>query len=205
MNLEKASFLNLATGESIVVPLNPEEYAIEAGNSFAELPVPGARTPPIQFGRGQSRSLKVELLCDTTDPPVRDVRIQTGPIVGLLEKSAGLNAPPVVLFLWGGGGFKGVVERISLRFTRFLPDGTPVRANVSVSLKEFATAAVEVQAGLFFSESGLQAVTAAGGGVAAAAAVTIGDPRNWRQVADANNIDDPRRVPPGRVLLVPKR
>jgi nucleoid-associated protein YgaU len=204
MNLEKATFLNLATGESIAVPFNPEEYTVDAGNSFAEIAVPGARAPPIQFGRGQSRTLKVELFCDSSALPTRDVRGQTERILFLLEKDPSLNAPPVVLFLWGGAQFKGVVERVGVRFGRFLPDGTPVRAYLSVSLKEYEEARVDIQAGLFFSDASMQAVTTAGGGLAAAAALTLGDPRNWRQLANSNNIDDPRRVPPGTVLIVPR-
>ena len=47
-----------------------------------------------------------------------------------------------------GGDFnlRCLVERIGGRFTLFLSDGTPVRATLNVSLKEFVDVAVEVGA-----------------------------------------------------------
>ena len=37
MGLEKATLMNTQTREVIPVQFNPEEYALDAGNSFAEL------------------------------------------------------------------------------------------------------------------------------------------------------------------------
>jgi nucleoid-associated protein YgaU len=33
----------------------------------------------------------------------------------------------------------------------------------------------------------------------------LGDPGAWRQIAEQNNIDDPRRIPPGTTLLIPSQ
>jgi nucleoid-associated protein YgaU len=35
------------------------------------------------------------------------------------------------------------------------------------------------------------------------AAREYGEPRFWRVIARANDIDDPRRIQPGRVLVLP--
>ena len=31
----------------------------------------------------------------------------------------------------------------------------------------------------------------------------MGEPSDWRRLAEANNLDDPRRLRPGQVLLIP--
>jgi hypothetical protein len=200
---EKATILNLATGEPIAVMFNPEEYALEAGNSFAEIAVPGLRTPPLQYGRGTSRTLKVELFFDTTRDG-SDVRLQTSRIVGLLDKDARLNAPPVLLFLWGGFQFRCVLERVGQRFTMFLADGAPRRAYLSTSFKEYEEVAATVQTGLFLAPPTVQGVVQ-GGDLSRLAAQALGDPGAWRKIADLNRIDNPRKVAPGLRLLVPAR
>jgi len=35
------------------------------------------------------------------------------------------------------------------------------------------------------------------------AAKEYGDAGNWRPIAEANNLDDPRRLQPGHVLIIP--
>jgi hypothetical protein len=61
MGFEKATITNLQTGERISVMFNPEEYSLDLGNSFAEIDIPGLKTPPIQYVRGNIRNLRMEL------------------------------------------------------------------------------------------------------------------------------------------------
>jgi len=45
--------------------------------------------------------------------------------------------PKLMFFYWGGlPTFKGVIESLSVKYTLFLPDGTPTRATVSLRIKE---------------------------------------------------------------------
>jgi hypothetical protein len=61
--------------DQAVVPVkfNPTEYSIQKQNTYAEIGIPGLETPPIQFVRGASEKLSVELLVDTSDT-LDDVR-----------------------------------------------------------------------------------------------------------------------------------
>ena len=43
--------------------------------------------------------------------------------------------PPVILFIWGRFIFKGVIESLSQKYTMFLSDGTPVRAECAIKLR----------------------------------------------------------------------
>jgi Contractile injection system tube protein len=48
------------------------------------------------------------------------------------------SRPSRVMIIWSGGlpAFEGVVESVGMKYTMFLPSGTPVRATVSVKFKE---------------------------------------------------------------------
>lgn len=203
MALEKAVLLITTTGESIPVQFNPEEYTLDDGNVFAEIGIPGLRTPPVQFVRGSGRSLRVELFFDTSAAQGTDVRLQTQRVSGLLEKSPTLHGPSPLLFLWGGLQMPCVLEKVSQRFTRFLPSGVPVRAYLTLTLKEFATTTVEVQSGLFVGPPTIANLTG-GANLAQVTAQTLGNPADWRILANANNIDNPRTMDHRSTLAVPR-
>lgn len=203
MAIEKATILNLGTGEAIPVLFNPDEYSLEGGNAFAEAAVPGLRTPPLQYVRGQGRTLRMELFFDTYEQRV-DVRSRTRRITRLLEQDPVLRAPPMVLFTWGGFHFKGVLDRVNQRFTLFFPSGAPARAHLTVSLKEFEEVRVEVEQGVFVGPPVVRNVVA-GETIDRIAYDSLGDPAAWRAIADLNKVDNPRKLAPNQPLLIPPR
>ena len=64
---------------------------------------------------------------------------------GLMDIDSELHAPPVCLFIWGAFVFQCIIERVSKRFTMFLPEGIPVRATLSVTLKEYREVDIQVK------------------------------------------------------------
>ena len=54
---------------------NPTEYQLTKANTFAEIPIPGLESPPIQYVRGDSEKLSLEALVDTSDT-LEDVRVR---------------------------------------------------------------------------------------------------------------------------------
>src|SRR5262245_22856253 len=146
MPLEKAVILNTVTRAILPVQFNPEEYSLDAGNSFAEFAIAGLPAPPVQYVRGTGRMLKVELFFDTCDD-LTDVRLQSRRVTSLLDKDPQTQAPPPLVFSWGGFDFPCVLEKVGQRYTHFRPDGTPLRAYLSTTFREYAVATVEVQTG----------------------------------------------------------
>jgi len=49
-----------------------------------------------------------------------------------------MRRPPMCIFVWSKvfPAFKGVITQLSTKYTMFLPDGTPVRATVSLQMKQ---------------------------------------------------------------------
>jgi nucleoid-associated protein YgaU len=201
MALVKATIINLETQEQVPVMFNPEEYALETGNSFAEIGIPGLAKPPIQYVRGNLRTLQMELFFDTYERQ-SDVRAETRRITALLEKNRTTQAPPVLLFTWGSLQFKCVLENASQRFIMFLNNGTPVRARLNVTFKEFEQVEVEVQQGLFIGPPTVRNILE-GDRLEKLAHEFLGDPGAWREIAQANNIDNPLRLNTGATLIIP--
>lgn len=203
MALEKATITRLRSSEQIAVMFNPVEYTFDAANSFAEIPIPGRRTPPVQYVRGSGRTLKMELFFDTYEAHA-DVRASTSRITALLDPEPATHAPPILLFNWGSFSLKCVLESVSQRFTMFADDGTPVRATLNVSFKEYEAVDLDIRSGLFVGAPTVHNVVR-GETASKIAELVMGDPAAWRAIADANAIDNPRLLVPGTALVVPPR
>jgi nucleoid-associated protein YgaU len=188
----------------IPVRFNPTQYVIEKGNTFAEIPIPGLGAPPLQYIRGNSSKLTTELLLDTSDT-LDDVReAYTDRLRSLLDVNADLHAPPIIRFVWGAQIFYGVVESMSFTFQLFTPEGIPLRALLNLTLKEYTTVEHQIDAHPTHSPDVAKAYTVRRGDtLSAIAAAVYDDPTQWRTIAEANNITDPRRLVAGVVLSIP--
>jgi len=203
--LAKAFIVNTHTGERIPVMYNPEEYRLEQGNNFAEVGIPGLNAPPMQYVRGKARTLSMDLFFDTFEKqPPEDVRRHSGRVVALLDKLPQTGAPPILLFTMGPFTFECVLVDISQRFTMFHRDGTPVRATLTTRFQEFIRVQVEVEHGLFIGPPTLHNI-ASSQTVSDIAFAYLGDPRRWREVAEANSVDDPFHLQEGQAIVIPGR
>ncbi len=202
MKLEKANIsVVIGGGEAVEVLFNPNEYRLSGSNQFAEVAIPGLPAPPLQFVKGNSRTLSMQLFFDTYEKG-SDVREHTRKVTGLLDIDPELHAPPVVLFTWGDLNFMGVLERAEQRFTLFYASGIPARATVDVTFKEFIEGTE--QAGKNRSATfDKRRTVRRGDTLSGIAGREYGDPGNWRPIAAANGIDDPLALYPGQVLVIP--
>lgn len=190
-----------------VVPLrfNPTEYQLQKANTFAEIGIPGLESPPIQFVRGSSEKLAVDVLADTSDT-LEDVRVKyVNRLRDLMRVNGELHAPPIVAFTWDTQVFKGVLESLNTTYVLFTPEGVPLRAKMSIALKEYRPAAVQ------FKETPRNSpdvektfVARRGDTLSSIAAAVYRDPGLWREIARANRIADPRTLEPGTVLTLPR-
>lgn len=124
----KAHFKRL---DDTIIPIqfNPSEYSINSQGTTAKND--GNHT----LTEARKENLSMKLVFDTymtNKNEKEDVRSYTQPIVELAE---GLEKnKPTVTFVWGSVNFCGVVDSVSQRFTMFMPDGKPVRAEIDVKM-----------------------------------------------------------------------
>lgn len=189
------------------IPLrfNPTEYQISKANTFAEIPIPGLEAPLIQYVRGDSEKLSLEALVDTSDT-LDDVRVRyVQRLRDLLSINAKEHAPPLVAFVWDRPVLTGVLENLSVSYVLFTPDGIPLRAKLTMSLREYRSAAVQAAATPQQSPNVEKSwVVRRGDTLASISQALYRSPGYWRKLADANGITDPRRLRPGQVLTAPR-
>lgn len=220
--LAHARFQKLATpadtsGTSFVVQYNPQELTLTKGTQVAEIAVPGLDSPLLQFVRGQAETMTVELLFDSTEDGTgigaTPVTEKTDDFYAFVKQDKDTHAPPVLLFTWGGtafpgrqrNGFRCVVTSIRQQYTMFAPDGTPLRAKLTVELKEYRPLVEQLrELGLLSADHTKSTTVRAGDTITSIAYAQYGDARAWRQIAEANGIDDPLRIPTGTILRVPR-
>lgn len=146
MLLEKAQLYSLDGDEyNFDFMFNPNELSISRKASVNENQ--GARTtkglPKVSFAYPNAAIIKINnIVIDTyekQDKKERDVGNEIEKLTKTIKfvSSQSLNRPPLYLFRWGAINYLNCyVESLDYKLTLFLPDGTPVRATASISLKE---------------------------------------------------------------------
>jgi nucleoid-associated protein YgaU len=198
----------------ITVLFNPAEYSFERSNSYKATPVPGLGTPLLQFVNGESDHLSMDLfLDDYTDPdgPTSLQQRERDPLAKrlrdltkLLEIDRDLHAPPPVRFNWGPLEFQAVIEKLGRKVTMFHPDGSPARATLSVSFKEYRTLRGQLEDPRRESaDKTKRRVVVGREALWWIAAREYDDPNEWVRIANANDLDDPREISSGDWLELP--
>jgi hypothetical protein len=194
------------------VMFNPNTYSISKNITWTGATSPEINAPTLSFSGADGRTLSLELFYDVTEPVndvlVDDVRQETNKMVELTRIQRDLHRPPVLQITWGDDSsdrfdfpFIGVVTQLTQRFTLFRADGKPVRATLTVAFKEFCD--VEKDKKQTDPEFTTRLVKR-GDTLTNIAAEVYGDPTQWRVIAEANRLDDPRRLDVGSRLALPK-
>lgn len=230
--LMKAEFVRLdrkfhAEFPAVEVQFNPTEFTLNKGVQTAEIGIPGLDSPVLQFIRGQAETLTLDLFFDTTDNgmagDVESVAEKTDKFYQLIKIDRKTHAPPVLRFTWGAksnfpgahltgrwysqrrsNGFTCIVESVRQRFTLFSPEGVPLRATLTVTLKEYKTLQQQVkELGLESPDRTHSHILRTGDTLSALAAEYYDDPRQWRAIAQHNGLIDPLDLRPGDILEIP--
>jgi Contractile injection system tube protein len=201
--LEKAKIANTDKQTTLEALFNPKEYSIQKSVQWEPHKAPGLDSPEQEFTSGNPAILSVELFFDTYEDK-KSVKEYTDQLMEMALVDADKHRPPAIQFTWGDLTFDGFVESLTLRYTMFLSDGKPCRATANLSIKENKTAAEQLQQNPRNSPDHTKLRTLkVGETLALLAHEEYDDPAEWRRIADANGINDPKDVKPGTVLTLP--
>ena len=210
--------------EFIPVQFNPTEISFEKGAQIAEINIPGLDSPLLQFVRGQNERLTMDLFFDTTEDGMGEeavsVTTHTDRVYELVKIEPSRHAPPVCEFIWNTkfpgndvsehignqrrDSFACIVESVRQKFTLFSPQGVPLRATLTVTLREYKTLEAQLrQLNRTSPDRTHSHVLQASDRLDALAGRYYHRPGEWRAIAEENRIEDPRRLQPGRFLNVP--
>lgn len=207
-SLEKAEIEILNgkhNGEIIECRFNPPEYVTHNRVTYGDLQGTGSGASIQQFVEKRAETLTMELFFDTSEEQtdVREAYLDSLDL--LVSVDPELHAPPVCQFVWGNGiAFTALVERLDKRFTMFQRSGVPIRAKVDITFKEYKTPEYQRREIAAESTDVTKAWTVTEGDTLwLIAAEEYGDASQWRVIAEANDIHNPRALDPGQELELP--
>lgn len=205
------------SGENIPFQFNPAELTISKSASWSGGDAKGRNAPKLRFQSGQSGTLKLTMtLDDTVGSNRRSVKQRVDQVMDLVMVDKKLAShdpqraaarPPWVIFRWGPiSSFKAVVESVSVRYTYFSADGTPLRAKCDVTLKEWTDETLLPRQNPTSGTPEPHAIhhLTRHETLDRVAATHYRDPGRWRLIAQANGIYDPLRLTPGAALIIPE-
>lgn len=206
-------------GTPIEALFNPERYTISKSAQLQDINIPGLDSPVVQFVRGQNEKISMDLFFDTTDQgmadTVTDVRTLTNSVYKLLKVNSELHAPPRVHLQWGNSAHMTshgtkidpwlVLESLSEEFSLFSPAGVPLRAKLTVSFREAWTIEQQLsETPRHSSDRTKKHRVVRGETISQIAFVAYNDPEQWRPIADANLLGNPRQLTAGMLLKIPR-
>ncbi len=207
---EKAKFTNLSNNKVTECHFNPNEFEINKAVGWSEKPSMGNDVSSLAFSGGEGEEFTVPLLFDTTATG-KDVRKEYDDLFNMLKvddekknTSTKKSEPPTCRFQWGKFiSFDAVIKEIKQKFTLFKRDGTPLRVDVTLTLKQ-VTNKPKGQNPTSRSEARKIWIVEEGQRLDWIAYQEYDDAAQWRYIAETNNLDNPDDLRPGQVLkLVP--
>jgi nucleoid-associated protein YgaU len=204
---------NMDSKNNDVKMFNPNLFTITRTVAWPPQAVTKRDSPELQHtGAIEPSTLNIELFLDTYDSPdkiKKSVRMITDKLINLTKVISEKHRPPVCRLTWGNMGnmngfFQGVLENLVLKFNLFMEDGTPVRATATCTFKAWTPNETDLkEQNLMSADVAKVWVIKRGQTLASIAMHEYGDPRKWRPIAQANGIDDPTKLYPGTVLVLP--
>lgn len=222
ISFQKLNHAKQAIGEPFTAAFNPAELSFGQTANYADINIPGLDAPILQFVRGSAETLSMELFFDSTEQGTGNEAQAVTPRVDefyqLVKISGPLHTPPIVRVTWGES-FPGtrnsqserpipsmdcVVVSCNRKYTLFNPMGVPLRAVVSLSLREYRTLEEQLQAMNLQSADHTRSHTVQEGETLPLIAFdAYGNASLWRLIADANGLENVRDPKPGTQLSLP--
>lgn len=214
-------------GKVIYVLYNPESYQQSRQIGLSSQPATSANMPVVQFKWGTSGVLNFQLFFDTMSagaevggsaadkmkffaanklpsPLKLDVRKYTDKIFDLMLIDSAIHTPPLLKLEWASLQFKGYMMQCRQSFTKFNETGAPVRATLDCVFQEYVEPKKipAIQPNESPDTTKYRTITQ-GDSLWALSAREYGQPDEWRAIADANGLDNPRRLRTGETLVLP--
>lgn len=200
-------------GDPVKVQFNPETLKVNYSNEISGDDQAGGSA--IQFVSKSSTKLSMQLWFDVTilspDHEAKgDVRNLTKKINAFLKpeeetrNNRTVLIPPAVRFIWGTFLFEGIMTSIDENLEFFSSEGKPLRASISVNIISqdlqfrFNRGSSGGQDGPAAGRQPLQ--QAAAGDTIQKIAARSGNAMDWKSIAAANNIENPRLLKPGTLI-----
>ena len=206
--------------EQIPVQFNPSDYRITDSSSYSQTERRKKDEPVVSYNGSRLSSLSVKLYFNSdeffsasgaasaamdmiTGADEADITKSIDKISALTKIDGESHKPPGCVFVWGSLQFAGYAESVGVTYTMFDKTGKPLRAVVDLTMRGFNGALSERESPFMSPDRTKARTMTEDASIWSIAQKEYGDVREWRRIADANDIMNPLDIPVGRVLRVP--
>lgn len=204
---------------------NPEKYEQGRSVNYANKAGLSMDAPITQFAHGTAEVLSFTLFFDSMSAGAEvggsigdkakmtansvlpsigkqvDVRDYTNKVYKLMEIDPDQHVPPLLRLSWGSLNFTGHLIQCKQTFTLFSETGTPLRAWVECTFRQF-TSNIGTK-DLHSPDVTKQRTIREGDSLWAMSAVEYSEAEKWREIARANGISNPRVLRSGDTVVLP--
>lgn len=213
---------------SFQVLYNPESYTQSRRAHYSQTRGVSTNTPVTQFSGGGLETLQFRLFFDSmsaggevggtladkalftgnsllpTLAKVVDVRTYTKKVYSLMEIDPEKHVPPLLKLKWSSLQFTGHLVSCQQNFVRFNEVGVPLRAWMDCVFQEFiAPQKATLPRPLESPDTTKYRTVRQGDTLWSLSAKEYGQPEQWRAIADANGLANPRQLRSGERLVLP--
>lgn len=216
----KSDFLSGALG-TFHVQINPESFTRNYAINYREETAMGREGTQVQYGYTQPQDMDVEFWLDGTgvlpangipqSSPVgslggvMDVREKINELKTVIYNYVGeAHEPPFVIITWAKESFRCRLRAINITFKLFKPDGTPLRALIKCSFREYVPNEENASATIASSPDLTHIRIAKDGDSLPLMCFRIyGDESRYLEIARVNQLTNFRNLKAGQQLFFP--
>jgi Contractile injection system tube protein/LysM domain len=195
-------------GKPYEVMLNPDKLQWDRSIKYNDEAPPGSE-PSLKYKQSDQATLSFDLVIDCTgvvDSDRVDLPGEIKKLSDVIYKFNGdIHQPNYIKITWGGiEPFNCVLTKFNTSYTFFKPDGTPLRAKLSLSFANYLDLKTIAQQEKKKSPDMTHLVTVVEGDDLPQISKQIyRSSKYYIQIAQANGLDKFRRLKPGLILTVP--
>jgi hypothetical protein len=193
--------------------INPSSYTYGRQISYNDRQAQGSPEPSPEFNRIADEDISFDLVFDATGviPPPTGQSYKNG-VADILNQfinlvatvNGAIHSPNYLIVGWATLQFQCVLSSLKIDYTLFMPDGTPLRAKVSVSFKSYTSESAIAKGAAKASPDLSHIVTVAAGDTLPDLCYRVyGDSGYYAEVARINGLLSFRALAPGLGLLFP--
>jgi nucleoid-associated protein YgaU len=202
-------------GEPFTAWINPASYTHDTDILYNDRQAQGSNGPSPEFNRIGNDSVAFDLMFDATGvipPPIPGTPIPSDGVAGVIDRfktlvatvNGDIHSPNYVKLSWAQLQYHCVLTRMNVSYTLFRPDGTPLRAKVSVTFLSYTSEQLLAKTVKKSSPDMTHMVTVTAGDTLPLLCHRIyGSSTYYVKVAAFNNLAGFRQLRPGTQLLFP--
>ena len=198
-----------SAGDAFTVMVNPEEYSRSFGIKYAKQQGSGSSAAPMKYARTDPEAITLSFFLDGTGALASDTATDVSTALASFETVAyeyngDIHSPNYLKISWGALLFKGRLQKYTVSYTLFKPDGTPLRAKIKATFQEsLSPSTISKQEGDTSPDLTHVHTVIAGDSLPLLCKKIYNDQNAYLQVARHNGLLHFRNLEPGQQLMFP--